>query len=41
MPFIEIKGVDYVYPLKEGVSLKAVKNLSLSIEAESLSHLRV
>ena len=33
MPFIEIKGVSYVYPLREGVSLKAVKNLSLSIEA--------
>ncbi len=33
MAFIEIKGVSYVYPIREGVSLKAVKNLSLSIEA--------
>lgn len=33
MSYIELKNVSYVYPLREGVSLKAIKNLSLSIEA--------
>ncbi len=33
MAFVEIKNVSYVYPLREGVSLKAIKNLSLQIEA--------
>lgn len=33
MSFIQIKNADYVYPIKEGVSLKAIKNLSLNIEA--------
>ncbi len=33
MPFIQLKNVNYVYPVREGASLKAIKNLSLSIEA--------
>ena len=32
MAQIEVKNVSYLYPLREGVSLKAIKNLSLTIE---------
>ncbi len=32
MPIIEVKNVSYSYPLRDGVRLKAIKNLSLSIE---------
>lgn len=32
MPQIQIKGVTYTYPVKEGYNVKALKNLSLNIE---------
>lgn len=32
MPIIDLKGVSYSYPLEEGRSLKALKNLSFSVE---------
>ena len=32
MPQIEIKGVSYTYPIKEGYNVKALKNVSLTIE---------
>lgn len=35
MSYIDLKGVSYSYPLGEGRSLKALKNLSLSVEKGS------
>lgn len=32
MPQIEIKGVSYSYPIKEGYNVKALKNVSLNID---------
>lgn len=32
MPQIELKGVSYVYPVKEGYNVKALKNVSLAID---------
>lgn len=33
MPQIELKGVSYTYPIKEGYNVKALKNVSLAINA--------
>ena len=32
MPQIELKGVSYSYPIKEGYNVKALKNVSLAID---------